>query len=153
MKASKNCIDLIKQFEGLRLSPYLDGAGIPTIGYGSTRYEDSACVDIDDPAISEQEADSLLLNDLNQSANYLQNIIKVNLTQKQTDAILSLVYNIGIGNFKNSTLRKYLNKNDLQSAGNQFLVWNERRDKKTGKLVIDNGLVKRRNTERDLFLS
>ena len=57
---SQEAVDLIKHFEGLRLTPYLCSAGVPTIGYGSTFYEDGRKVSLQDPPITKERAEELL---------------------------------------------------------------------------------------------
>ena len=52
MKTSDSCLDLIKECEGFRAEPCLCPAGVPTIGYGSTRYADGRAVSLDDPSIT-----------------------------------------------------------------------------------------------------
>lgn len=66
-------------------------------------------------------------------------------------ACVSLQYNIGSTGFKNSTVAKCIAKDDIQGAANSFLLWNKGRV--NGELVVIQGLVNRRKTERDLFLS
>ena len=61
---SVNCINIIKKCEGLELKPYLCPAGVPTIGYGSTRYENGERIKLTDAPITEERANALLLNTL-----------------------------------------------------------------------------------------
>ncbi len=147
MKPSDKCISLIQQFEGLRLDPYLDSAGIPTIGYGSIYHLDGSKVSMDDDTITKSQAVDMLTSHLITLAKNLEPHIDVDLSQNQTDAILDLAYNIGIGNFTKSTLLKLLNTDNIEGAAEQFLVW----DRAGGKIVA--GLTNRRNAEKELFLS
>lgn len=146
MRTSEKCLELIKRFEGLRLAPYLDSVGIPTIGYGSTHYSDGCMVQLSDPEISLEAALELVQIYLDKMCDVLDQLIEVDLNQNQIDAIGCLTYNIGIGNFKKSTLRNFLNSGDFDKAADQFLVWN-----KAGGKVLP-GLEKRRAAERELFI-
>jgi lysozyme len=96
--------------------------------------------------ITKRQADVLLREDLEMFSAQLHRVIKVPVTQNQYDALLSLCYNIGIGNFKKSTLLKLLNASDYNGAANEFSKWR----KAKGKIL--NGLVTRRKLERKLFL-
>ena len=64
MKPSDNCLAIVRRFEGFRASPYLCPAGVPTIGYGSTRYEDGSKVSLTDPPITQERADQIMLSTL-----------------------------------------------------------------------------------------
>lgn len=144
MKTSPAGIALIKQFEGLRLKPYLCSAQVATIGYGSTFYADSSCVKLDDPAISTAQAEELLALTLGQYEDCV-NELSDNLEQNQFDAAVSLCYNIGVGAFKKSTFAKLVRTGQFQTAGHAFLAWN-----RAGGKVLP-GLVRRREAERRLF--
>ena len=78
---------------------------------------------------------------------FIYGLVKVDLTQNEFDALVSLIYNIGAGNFQKSTLLKVLNQEKYDAAANQFLRWN-----KAGGNVLA-GLTKRREHERELFLT
>lgn len=148
MIPSNNCIKLIKQFEGCKLEPYLDSKGIPTIGFGSIYHLDNkTSVSMDDSPISQEEADKLLYNHIEEMSKTVLCMIEVDIGQNQCDAVFSLVYNIGIGNFRKSTLLKLLNNDEIEKAADQFLVW----DTAAGKTI--EGLSRRRRAERELFLS
>jgi lysozyme len=146
MKVSKNGLDLIKQFEGLRLKPYLCSAGVATIGYGSTMYADGRKVTLKDAAITESQALELLAKTLGKYEKAVNDYVKVPLTQNEFDALVSFTYNLGAGNLLSSTLLKKLNAGDKAGAANQFDVWN-----KAGGKVLQ-GLVTRRAAEKALFL-
>lgn len=146
MKTSQTGLDLITGFEGLRLAPYLDAVGIPTIGYGSTRYEDGSRVTMKDVKITQARAKALFMNTLTTYENAVLRNVKVALNQNQFDALVSFTYNLGEANLKSSTLLRKLNARDYMGAAEQFLRWN-----KAGGRVL-NGLVKRRAAERALFL-
>lgn len=133
-------LKLIKEFEGLRLEAYLDVVGIPTIGYGSTHG-----VKLGDK-ITEEEAESLLKEDLKIYEDVVERLVKVPLTDNQFSALVSFTYNLGQGNLASSTLLKLLNKGEYTQAADQFLRWN----KAGGKVY--KGLTRRREAERELFL-
>lgn len=145
-RMSQEGFNLLKEVEGFRSKPYLDGAGVPTIGYGSTYYQDGSRVRMTDKAISESVA-SELLNDL--VLHYERTVdcyMRDDITQHEFDALCVFAYNVGAPQFKTSTLIKKINayaKPD--EIKNQFLRWN----KVAGK--TDKGLINRRNKEIALF--
>ena len=147
MKISKNGLDLIKEFEGFSSTPYLCPAGIPTIGYGSTYYEDGTKVTLKDKSITEQRGSELLEFVANKTfSENINKVVKVPLTQNQFDALVSFSYNIGNKNFNWSTLLKKINQSDYKGASLEFGRWNQ----SNGKIL--NGLVSRRQKEKELFL-
>ena len=141
MKASVDAYELIKQFEGLRLEAYLCPAGIWTIGYGHTSGVSP------NSFITIQEADEYLHRDV--AAIEMQlNKLNLSLRQCQWDAIVSFVFNVGIGNFKASTLLAKIRTNpDDNSIMDEFLRWVYA----NGKVM--RGLQKRRLTEMKLYFS
>lgn len=144
MKLNAAGIDLIKQFEGCVLEAYPDPAtnGDPwTIGYGATGKGIKAGVEW-----TQAQADKRLLSDLNEAAKQLDKVLTVALTDNQFSALVSLVYNIGIGNFEKSTMLKLLNAGrGTNAASMEFPKW----DKAAGKEMP--GLLKRRLAEQKLF--
>lgn len=141
MRTSHKGIDLIKRFEGLRLKAYKCPAGVWTIGYGHTNNVRP------DDIITEQEALELLLIDLKQFEGAINQLVLKTLNQSQYDACISFVFNVGIGNFKKSTLLKKLNAGDFIGASNEFPKWVYAKKKKLA------GLVRRRQAEKELFLA
>lgn len=141
MKASVDAYELIKQFEGLRLEAYLCPAGIWTIGYGHTSGVSPNSL------ITIQESDEYLHRDV--AAIEMQlNKLNLSLRQCQWDAIVSFVFNVGIGNFKASTLLAKIRINpDDNSIIDEFLRWVYA----NGKVM--RGLQKRRLTEMKLYFS
>lgn len=133
---------VIKEAEGLRLEAYKDGGGVWTIGYGHTGKEVKKGLQIDMTA-----AEAYLTLDLQTAEDAVNKSVKVNLTQNQFDALVSLAYNIGATAFKSSTLVKLLNKGKYDEAAEEFPRWN----KDNGKVI--DGLTNRRVKERALFLS
>lgn len=154
LKLSQKGLELIKHFEGLRLTAYLDAVGVPTIGYGHTKTVKKADV-LAKKRISEQEAERLLKSDVTQferGVNRLTIELGIPITQCQFDALVSFAFNVGLGNLSKSTLLKKLyvmSQNDQSSiyaVGDEFLRWN-----RAGGKVLP-GLVRRRGEERLLFL-
>ncbi|WP_312623286.1 lysozyme [Pseudomonas juntendi] len=140
MRTSQRGLSLIKSFEGLRLQAYQDSVGVWTIGYGATRGVKAGM------KISKEQAERMLLNDVQRFEPEVQRLITVPLSQNQWDALMSFTYNLGPANLESSTLRRLLNAGNYASAAEQFPRWN-----KAGGQVLA-GLVHRRAAERDLFL-
>jgi lysozyme len=134
-------LNLIKEFEGLRLVAYKCPAGVWTIGYGHTYNVKEGDV------ITEAKATEFLLDDISNAVDIVSgSTMDVELTQNQFDALVSFTYNVGVKNFSDSTLlRKVkLNPNDPTIA-NEFKKWIY-----AGKEVL-SGLVKRRKAESELY--
>ena len=137
---NKAGLDLIRNFEGLRLKAYLCPAGVPTIGYGSTGKDIHLGM-----TWTTEQADERLVRDLASFEMEVSRAVPVS-TDNQFSALISLCYNIGIGAFEGSTLRKLHNQADYAGAADQFLRWN-----RGGGRVLP-GLTKRREAERALYL-
>lgn len=145
MIPSQKCVDLIKKFEGFRGKSYLDTAGIPTIGYGSTFWTDGSRVKLGQE-VSMEGAEKLLCFHL---ANIIHMIPK-NVNQNQHDALACLMYNIGVGNFRKSTLLKRVTANpDDPTIKDEFMKWTFARFR--GSLQQLPGLLKRRTMECNLY--
>ena len=145
MKISAMGLELIKEFEGFSANAYLCPAKIPTIGYGNTFYANGTKVKLGEQ-ISKTDALELLEKVVNKDfADKIFPLIKVKVSQNQFDAMVSLAYNIGVGNFSKSTLLKKVNSGDFDGASNEFLKWN----KSGSKELL--GLTRRREREKDLF--
>lgn len=146
MIPSKKCIDLIKQFEGFYSNSYLCPASVPTIGWGSTMWADGKKVKLGE-VISMENAEKLLIWELTNKQHCLN---KLNLNQNQFDALMSFVYNVGVGNLMKSTLYKkaLLNAND-PTIRDEFMKWNKARVK--GVLTPLKGLTRRRQEEANLY--
>lgn len=141
MKTSEKGKALIKKYEGCRLKAYKCPAGVLTIGYGHTNN-----VRIDD-VITQAEADKLLDIDIVIKEKEVNSVLRVPVTQGQYDALVSFAFNLGIGNLKKSTLLRLVNQGKYKNASNEFSRWVYA----GGKVLA--GLVKRRNEEKELFLS
>jgi len=123
-------------------------AGVPTIGYGSTYYQNGVKVKLTDPAISEEAAEQLLKVNLVHYERGVDSMTKDHINQTQFDALVSFAYNVGLVNYKNSTLLKRVNADpndpDIEK---QFMRW-----VRAGGKVI-KGLIVRRNAEAALYFS
>lgn len=140
---SDACVDLVKEFEGLKLQRYLDVVNLPTIGYGHL------VTDEDGPlmSVTPEEAEDLLDHDLTEAWNGVRRNVTVGLTQGQVDGLTSWVFNLGEGNLKKSTLLKLVNKRQFDDAAKEFGKWCL-----AGGVSVP-GLVTRRAREKELFLS
>lgn len=140
MKTSPKGVALIKTFEGLSLTAYLDPVGIWTIGYGHT----APWIKSGD-WIYREEADEILKEDLLEAEQAVARSVAVPLTQNQFDALVSFTFNVGPGAFRSSTLLRLLNMANYLAASAQFPRWIY-----AGKITLP-GLVRRRIAERQLF--
>ena len=143
MKLSQRGFDLIKQFEGYSSKAYPDPAtgGAPwTIGYGTTKGVKPGMV------ITAEQAEKMLREDVAKFESGVSALLKVPTTQGQFDAMVSLAYNIGLGNFGKSTLLRKHNEKCYSCAAGQFPAWN----RAAGKVM--NGLTRRRNAERAMYM-
>lgn len=132
-------LGFIQQSEGIRYDAYLDSVQVPTICVGSTRK-----VFLGQRATL-QECEERLREDTSRAGKAIGRHVQVRLTQGQYDALLSLVFNIGEGNFARSTLLRKLNAGDCRGAGAEFARWVY-----AGKVKL-RGLVLRRSGERQMF--
>ena len=131
----------IAQFEGCSLTAYRCPAGVLTIGFGHTGkdvYEGET--------ITQAEADDLLAEDLGKFARQIAPLVEVKITEGQFIAMLSLAYNIGIGNFRRSSVLRLTNAGAKLQAAQSFLLWN-----RAGGQVL-KGLVRRRKAESREYL-
>lgn len=133
-------IGIIKHFENLELKAYLCPAGVWTIGWGHTKGVKKG------DKINQRQAVKLLKEDLTSAEMSVEQLVKVDLNQHQFDALVSFVFNLGHGNFAESTLLKKLNKGDYLGAANEFQRWVFSNGEKL------NGLVHRRDDEALLFI-
>ena len=151
--------DLIKAFEGCHSTPYLCPAKLWTVGYGHVLYPEQARLKADErpsyPLRPEHnrvwdadEIDALLEADLLRfTAGVLRLCPSAADNERHFDAIVSLAFNVGLGNLQASTLRMKYNRGDYAGAADEFLKW-----RKSNGVVLA-GLVRRREAERALFLS
>ncbi|MEG6000102.1 lysozyme [Enterobacter ludwigii] len=146
MQTSDKGIAMIKQFEGCKLTAYQDSVGVWTIGYGWTKPVDGKPIRAG-MTIKQETAERLLKTGLVSYESDVSRLVKVGLTQGQFDALVSFTYNLGARSLSTSTLLRKLNAGDYAGAADEFLRWN-----KAGGKVL-NGLTRRREAERALFLS
>jgi len=148
MKTGQKGIELIKSFEGCQLKAYLCSAGIPTIGWGNTFYEDGRKVKIGD-SINQEMADDLLRNLLPKFEAIVNKNISVVLNQNEFDALVSHTYNTG----GSKTLFHLINN---KASNIDIRNWFEKKyttAKKNGVSVELPGLVRRRKAEANLYFS
>ena len=138
---------LVAEFEGCKLEAYKCPAGIWTIGFGNTTYENGIKVKQGDK-ITQERADQLLELILIKFSQQVGELVKSNMNQNQKDALTDFAYNCGVGALRTSTLLKKVNANPSdESIRAEFLKWN-----KVNKKVL-NGLTRRRQAESELYFS
>jgi lysozyme len=137
---SGNGLALTEQFEGCRLTAYQDQVGVWTIGYGHTGADVTP-----ELTITQDQAQALLAHDVGSAAGCVNNLVTIDLTQDEFDALVDFVFNLGAGAFTGSTLLRDLNAADLTHAAAQFDVW----DHAGGAVVA--GLLRRRQAETAMF--
>ena len=132
-------VELLTHFEGLKLEAYQDSVGVWTIGYGHTKGVTPSM------KITESQASNLLKTELIEYQNYINEMVKVELSQCEYDALVCWVYNLGPTNLRESTLLKVLNQGDKFLVPEQIRRWN-----RAGGKVL-KGLVRRREAEALMF--
>lgn len=147
-KLSQKGLELIKQFEGLSLTPYVCAGGINTIGYGNTYYTNGKKVTLKDKPLTLQQAEELLKLSLTTYEKAVDSFCRDDISQGNFDALVAISYNIGVGALQKSTLIKKVNANPQDpTIKAEFLKWN----KANGKVLA--GLTKRRQAEANLYFS
>ena len=135
-------LDFLILNEGIRLKPYLDSVGIPTIGVGNTYYANGKRVTMKDKAITKPEAMELFKLILKHYEMAVYSCTRDDINQNQFNALVSFTYNVGVSAYKDSTVRKRINNKapgrDIESA---FMMWRR-----------PAAIIKRRQREADLFL-
>lgn len=144
MKTSRAGIDLIKEFEGLRLEAYLCPADVWTIGYGHTSAAGAPLVQRG-MKISAAEAERILARDLIKYESAVDRFVKVEISQNQFDALVSFAYNCGVGALAKSTLLKRLNAGHPDAVPAELMKWTKSGGRETF------GLVRRRRAEAQLW--
>jgi lysozyme len=148
MAVNQATLELIREFEGLRTSAYPDpahGWRVPTIGIGHTSAAGPPEVYMG-LTITEEEAYDILSRDLAGVEDQVRKLVRVPLNENQFGALVSFTFNLGAGNLQRSTLLKKLNKGNYEGAAAEFGKWVYAGGEKL------NGLVRRREAERLLFL-
>lgn len=137
---------LCRRFEGFFSAPYLCPAGVPTIGYGATYYEDGRKVTLRDPSITRDRAEELLQHQIRR--RYLPAVMRLCPgadSDARVAALIDFAFNLGEGNLAASTLRRKVNAGDWDEVAYQFMRWN-----RAGGVVLA-GLTKRRAAEASLI--
>ena len=148
MKLNKEGYQLITTFEGFYSIPYLDSVKVPTIGYGNTYYQNGKRVTLLDGKITKEQAFEMFKDIADNFAKRVSEFLKKEVTQNQFNSLVSISYNIGIDNFKNSTLLRKVNVNpNDKSIRAEFIKWN-----KAGGKVL-KGLTNRRNAEAKIYFT
>jgi GH24 family phage-related lysozyme (muramidase) len=142
---SKDGLDLICRFEGFSPVIYICPAGYPTIGYGHLITEANKEQFLD--GVDEDEALELLRKDVAAAERAVLRLINVPLTQGQFDALVSFTFNLGAGALQRSTLRRKVNRGELDDVPAELMKWVWAGGRKL------RGLVRRRKEEAFLFSS
>ncbi|MGE8534098.1 MAG: lysozyme [Chryseobacterium sp.] len=145
MKTSQKGINLIVSFEGFSAKPYLDSAGIPTIGHGNTYYPGGKKVTMKDPTITKEKGAELFAAVLPTYEKIVNSKVKIALNQNQFDALVSHTYNTG----GSETLFSLINR---RATDSEIKDWFTKRYITAGGKVL-NGLIRRRKAEADLFFA
>lgn len=145
---------LIQRWEGYhRALPdgscavYLCPAGVPTVGWGSTRGPDGAALTAADGPFSRAECEALFARDVARFAAGVRGLLRADVSDNQFAALVSFAYNLGVGALRSSTLLRRVNAGDVGGAAAQFGRWVNAGGRRLP------GLVARREAERALFLT
>lgn len=153
MRPSEKGLALIKSNESLVLHPYLDDAGVPTIGYGTTIYPSGKHVTLKDDPISPGMADGFLFYDVDHVSDAVNVMLQgaaIPLNQNQFDSLVDFAYNEGTGALHGSTLLRLVKANPSDFAiEHAFHLWNKLH--KDGVLVYSSDLDARRGKEFELY--
>ena len=136
---------LIAGFEGLHTAAYRDPVGIPTACFGMTKGVKLG------QQYSEAECEEYLFEQIIGYQRAVRERVEVPMTNSQLAAITSFTYNVGVGAFEQSTLRRKLNQGDYEGACNELPRW--KYGTVAGVKIELPGLVRRREAERELCLS
>ena len=149
MKTSDNGRKFIEGFEGLYLHTYDDGTGVLTIGYGHTTAAGPPAVERGQ-TITQEQADQMLSSDLGKVESQVNELVTVPLTQNQFDALVSFQFNTGA--LGHSSALTALNKGDYTTAANDLCLYDKDHNH-AGEFVVVPGLVRRRQAEKEMFLT
>lgn len=124
-------IAFLSEREGLRLKPYLDTKGIPTISIGCTYYADGRKVTMNDKPLTKDEAINLFRTVVKHYELGVYSVTRDDINQNQFNALVSFTYNVGISGFKKSTLLKRVNaKGSDDSIKAAFMMWTKNKELK-----------------------
>lgn len=149
MITSDQGIRLIAKFEGLKLRPYKCPAGLWTVGFGTLIGDGKSLPSEWNRTFTFDECMDMLKKSLRSKERGIKRLITYPLTQNEFDAIVSFVYNLGLGCLQRSTLRQKLNRGDKEGAIASLLKYNKARI--NGTLQEVRGLTRRRLAEAKLF--
>lgn len=141
---TKDGLELIKKFEGFSPRIYLDAAGLPTIGYGHLLKDDEE--KIFKNGISKEAGEALLIKDVITAEKAVLRLIKVPLTDRQFDALVSFTFNLGSGALQRSTLRRKVNREEHSEVPAELMRWVWAGGRKL------RGLIRRREAEGKMYL-
>ncbi len=144
MRTGETGLNLIKGYEGLRMSAHYAPSEQWTVGYGHTSTARHGM------AVTEGDAERLLRDDVGPLEQLISDTVRAPLNQNEHDALVSLIFNIGEENWKRSTVLRKLNAGDKIGAANAFELWTKAYV--NNELVTLDGLVRRRAAEKSLFL-
>ena len=152
---------IAKPYESCSLNAYWDPVGFPTNGWGNllsrvtkqqimqtyqySSKEADTWLMIAYPAITQDEADHRFAININKAFSSVKRLVKIPLSAGQYAALIDFTFNLGAGNLQTSTLLRYINRNELVNASNEFVKWNKAQG------IILRGLTKRRLSEKKLF--
>lgn len=142
---------LIRKWEGFYPEPYYDSVGVLTIGYGTIANSDLGIEVKPGMRIDKARANELMGIELRWMESEVNKLLRVPLNQDQYDAVMSFVYNLGVGRLKQSTLLKRINAKDFSRADDEFEKWVYATDRRTGQRYKLKGLMNRREDEAKLF--
>jgi lysozyme len=138
-------VSLIAGFEGDRLTPYRDSVGVLTVCYGETHFNPKQ-------TFTEADCREMLKSRVAEVQSQMDPLITVQIPNQMEEAFLSFTYNVGIGNFKNSSVLKYTNRHEFVQACNALLLYDKAYDRKTKKYITLKGLHNRRVYEQKICL-
>ena len=144
-QVSRSAIELIKRFEGYRRKSARLADGRWTIGYGHTLTAREGV------EVSEQDAEALLIYDLIAVSHSVNEWVFTPLTQNQFDALVAFAFNIGLDNFRHSSVLRRLNEGAMIQAACAMELW--RKAEFEGETIVVDALVRRRSAEKTLFLT
>lgn len=144
-RITRSGLEHIKKFEALKLRPYKDIAGKWTIGWGHLIKANETHL-LRPQGITSPQATELLKHDLQIAEKAINNLVVAPLTGNQYDALVSFVFNIGVGAFANSTMLRKLNDQDYEGASLEFPRWRWAGGKESA------GLLARRAMEQSTFI-
>lgn len=144
MRTGETGLNLIKGYEGLRMSAHYAPTEQWTVGYGHTGSARHGM------SVTEGDAERLLKEDVKPIEDLIGDTVRAPLNQNEHDALVSLIFNIGEDNWRRSTVLRKLNAGDKIGAANAFELWTKAFV--NNELAMLDGLVRRRAAEKSLFL-